>query len=95
MTDNNKPTPINYDKISPNILRKMHDIPDEYIKAWRDKDIKELENAHSKLTTTMIKNRHIDTVDTEYLESLLRHLMVYIQFKIEAGSDVDDRDLLI
>lgn len=90
-----KITPVDQNKISPNILRKMHDIPDEYLAAWREKDIKELENAHSKLTTTLIKNRHIDTVDTGYLESLLKHLMVYIQFRIEAGSDVDDRDLLI
>lgn len=74
---------------------KVHEIPDEYIKAWKDKELKELEKAHANLSMTVANNRGIDSVDTELTEQLLKHLMVYIQYKVEYTSSKDDRDLLI
>lgn len=92
MSDDDKKI-TDWSDVSPEVLMKMHDIPEECLCAWRDKPLGELEQAHTRLTMAMHRNRSIAEVDTANMEKMVADLYVYIQFRIEVEGN-DDRDLL-
>lgn len=84
---------IQKEEVKQSLEYKVHLIPDEYIDAWRNKELKWLEERLAENSMILAGLKGSNSFDQ--IKVMLQHLKTYIEYRLEYVEGKEDRDLFL